>query len=87
MSLPARLPCGDWPYGRGDSHTAISERKFQSHPTDPLGRLIELAFALAVWGRWFDRYELLWGVEPHYIPWQGAVGAACLSPPPLDPST
>jgi hypothetical protein len=64
---------------------ATSERKYQSHPAVPPGRLIELAFALAVWGRWFELCELLWGVEPHYIPWLRAVGVAGLSPPPLAP--
>ncbi len=29
--------------------------------------ITELAFALAVWKRWLGLYELLWGVEPHYI--------------------
>ena len=44
-----------------------SERKFQSHPTVPPGRLNELAFA-AVYREWGVRCELLWGVEPHDIP-------------------
>jgi hypothetical protein len=33
---------------KGASRAAASERKFQSHPTVPPGRLIELAFASAV---------------------------------------
>ena len=44
-----------------------SERKFQSHPTVPPGRLIELAFA-AVYRERDVLCGLLWGVGPHDIP-------------------
>ncbi len=57
-------------FRRCTTHPIISGRSdtANEHAFTSADDMNELAFALAVWGRWLERYELLWEVNPHSTP-------------------